>query len=358
MSDAQVKLLAVGDMMLRTRDGRPPFEHVGDILHAGDILFGNVETVLSDRGQAVKKAIHLETSPNSVRHLQEAGFDVVSVANNHVLDRGPEAFRDTLAALHGAGLVVIGAGDRVYPRSWGIVRRNRLRLGFLGYYLFGTRLGDNGIFINTICIPSILEDMEQLQRQCDCIVVSLHWGTEGAFFPSPDQIRQARAIIDAGAIVILGHHPHVLQAVERYKHGLIAYSLGNFQFFCSSAGMTNRTIVLQVTIGQHGVRDWSVVPVTIDDNFVPHAADGAAAAEIRDMLDKISLPVVNDRYTTADWFAEIASEYLSGNFKSWWVCVRRYGFVYMLRTWHWLIRKFALRCYLGLGRKWRRGRGI
>jgi len=85
VSDAQVKLLAVGDMMLRTLNCRPPFGHVGDILHAGDILFGNVETVLSDRGQAVKKAIHLETSPNSVRHLQEAGFDVVSVANNHVI---------------------------------------------------------------------------------------------------------------------------------------------------------------------------------------------------------------------------------------------------------------------------------
>jgi len=253
--DAQVKPLAVGDMMLRTRDGRPPFEHVGDILHAGDILFGNVETVLSDRGQAVEKAIHLEASPNNVRYLKEAGFDVVSVANNHVLDRGPEAFRDTLAALHEAGLVVIGAGDRIYSQSWGIVQRNRLRLGFLGYYLFGARLKNDGIYLNKICIPSILEDMEQLQRQCDCIVVSLHWGTEGPFFPSPDQIKQARAIIDAGASVILGHHPHVLQAVERYKHGLIAYSLGNFQFFGSSPGMTNRTMVLQVTIGQHGVRD-------------------------------------------------------------------------------------------------------
>ena len=247
-----VDLIALGDVSLVCREGQDPFEHVGAFLRAGDLLFGNLEAVLSDAGPATEKEVTLCVPPRQVEYLKRTGFDVVSVANNHILDCGPQGLSQTLATLREQGIRFVGAGDRVSPQGYEIIECKGLRLGFLAYCENGVADLPAGVFVNRISRPVILEQLHGLKPQCDIVAVSLHWGIEYAYYPSPEQIELARDLIRNGAALVLGHHPHVVQGFEQIGAGLIVYSLGSFQFK-PRLEEARPSFVLRARLSTHGV---------------------------------------------------------------------------------------------------------
>jgi len=355
----EVKLFAVGDILLRTRNGRPPFEGVASALAEKDVLFGNLETVLSCAGQEAEKASVLFTDPEEARYLAEAGFDVLNVANNHILDRGTEGLAATLDVLEQQGLTYIGAGRSgscADPRGGVVIERNGLRIGFLGYASSGKGDVGNGLFVRQVETCAILEDMRYTRSACDVIVVSLHWGLDDLRYPPPEHIALAHTLVEHGACVVLGHHAHVLQGIEEYKGGLIAYCLGNFQFKCDRSERHRQSLILSVRLTEDGMGSYDIIPADIDDDLVPHVlADGHDRVAC---LAALTAPIIEGRITRSWWFEHVAGEYLSNSLAAWRTRIRRYGFRHLVQCLAWTVSPFALRCYLGLlVRAVRRGPG-
>ena len=136
---SMIRLMAVGDVFLQTRNNRNPFSGVEDLLKDKDILFGNLETVLLNRGREREKAVLLYTSSHKVEYLKEAGFDILNVANNHILDLGIEGFKETLDVLARNELRFIGVSDPLSGRPYEIVEKQKMKFGFAGFYPGGSR---------------------------------------------------------------------------------------------------------------------------------------------------------------------------------------------------------------------------
>ena len=343
----EVKLLAVGDIFLRTRDGRHPFDGVEKVFKTKDILFGNLETALSHQGEKTKKAVALSSFPENVRYLKDVDFDVLNIANNHILDCGTEGFDETLATLEKNGLNFIGANNDESTSNHLLLEKNGIKFGFLGYAT-GRFKVPSGICINKLEGKKILTDIKSIKDECDFIVISLHWGTENVFYPSPKQMDFAHNLIDNGATLILGHHPHVVQGIEEYKDGLIAYSLGNFQFSpLLSKSKTNSSIIFSIEVDRNGIKGYEIIPVEIDNDFVPKPAKGQKKDEILKFVCEISNKIGSDKISEKWWYEEIAEEYLSNNMNSYIVRIKRYGIIPLMECAVWLITPFCIRCHMG-----------
>lgn len=236
-------LVAVGDIMLGGTATPTlhefgydyPFAATARILQAADVAVGNLETALSHRGVAFDKKYTFRNPPEKVAPaLKKAGFDLLSLANNHTMDYGIVALEDTLNALASVGLPAVGAGmNQAQARQAKIIEVKGQKIGFLAYSLTfpeefwalkdrpGTAFGH---------ASQVKQDVSALKAGVDHVVVQFHWGREGKTELRDYQVALGRASIDAGASLVLGHHPHILQAIEHYKGGVIYYSLGNFAF--------------------------------------------------------------------------------------------------------------------------------
>jgi len=126
-------LMAVGDISLQTVGNKPPFDFIKGAFMGKDVLFGNLETPLSNCGTPAEKAVVLSVSPDKALYLKDAGFDVLNVANNHILDMGPEGVQETLKTLSEYGLLFVGARTSTCDRSWVVIEKDGIRIGFLGY---------------------------------------------------------------------------------------------------------------------------------------------------------------------------------------------------------------------------------
>lgn len=272
------RIAAVGDVMLgddalllgsgvRARILRHgpdyPFNHASKLLRDSDICFCNLECVLSDCGadNGDLNSLGMRGVPGCAPGLARAGFDVVSLANNHVLDHGTAPLEETASHLAAAHLLPVSGGPGRIPET---VVRNNTRFGFLAYCLVSrgnARPPDN-------LLHGIENAVRLARARVDCLTVSLHWGAEYMPYPSSWQVACAHRLVDAGATLILGHHPHVLQPLESYERGLIAYSLGNF-VFDMRWGATRHSAVLLVNVASGRVLDWTAVPVTINREYQP-----------------------------------------------------------------------------------------
>ena len=342
-----IKLMAVGDIFLKTRDNKSPFEKVQNIFENKDILFGNLETVLSTEGKKKEKAVLLYIAPEKVKYLKDVNFDVLNLANNHIMDLGVAGFNKTLEVLMKNNLQFIGVSNNKYNLDYIIIEKRGMKLGFLGYSNSGFVLPEKNICINKLKLKNILKDIKFIKQKCDFAIVSLHWGIENVFYPSPQQIEFAHKLIDVGATIILGHHPHVIQGIEKYKNGLIAYSLGNFQFnpFVSQSP-NNHSFILTIELTKNGLENYNITPIKIDSNFVPVPVI-EEQEEILSFISRVSHNI-NDGIITWRWyFEQIASEYLSGNMKSFINRIKRFGFKHFLQCIRWLISPFVIKCYIG-----------
>lgn len=346
----RVNLLAVGDVGLRCDSGANPLLLLREIAEPDAVVFANLETALAVSADAtVKKAVSLCVPPERARWLSEANVDVVSVANNHVLDAGEAGLRSTLDVLERCGIASIGAGDDTYPDSTAVIVRDGFRVGWLGYCEAAYTASTGTLFINGCDEESVCHEVRTMRRGCDVVIVSLHMGVEDAAYPSPAQVSLSRRIIDAGASAVLTHHSHTVQGMEIYKHGVIAYSLGNFQF--PGDGETRRrSFALSLCLTREGVETCEIIPIRMDDSRTPRIPDSETAAAIRERVAGLSGPIVENRITWSWWYANIANPYLSGNLRAWWVRMRRYGIRHVFQCARWAVSSFVLHCFVGLFR--------
>ena len=205
-----------------------PFRRIVGRTRAAAVAFANLECIAATAGGPSA----FKADPKTLDGLREAGIDVVSVANNHTMDAGPEALAEMLGRLRALGITPTGARYLPDAQKVATVEANGLRIGFLAYSW------STGDFPPADGLPSLartrreemLADIARARPEVDYLVVSIHMGVELARRSGEGQQLKARAAIDAGADLVVGHHPHVPQEVERYGRGFIAYSLGDFVF--------------------------------------------------------------------------------------------------------------------------------
>lgn len=217
----------------KQEEARYPFQKIKPVLEDADITFVNLESPLSD---TAKKKGAFVTPTSFAAALKWTGIDVVSTANNHALDAGVAGLKDTLTSLSKVSLPAIGSGkDLNSARLPFISEKNGIRLGFLAYTM-SENSGDssyakpNRAGVMPTDLSLIREDIQKLRSKVDYVILSFHWGLNDSKKP-PFWVRQlAHKSIDAGADIILGHHPHFPQGIEIYKDKPIIYCLGNFIF--------------------------------------------------------------------------------------------------------------------------------
>lgn len=310
-------LRAVGDLALHaqydelSRKYGPEwfFSGVSPLLRQSDLTFGNLESVLSSLGSPnTAKRLCLRGNPVFVKGLASAGFTVVSLANNHSFDFGADAYCDMRASLEDSGISAVGGGENLAAaRRPLFVEHNGVRLLFLAYSAedtngFNEATGDTpGVAL--LKPEAVKEDIASHQGKADCIIVSLHWGEEFNHYPTPEQVLTARQIIDAGAKIVLGHHAHVLQGIERYRGGVIAYNLGSLMMSGPSGDYryvlqeNNReSVILMIHISKDGISDVEITPTRLDENLRPNICEGIKRDEVLGRLDKWSETVADPGY--------------------------------------------------------------
>lgn len=307
--EPKVSLFAAGDVMLDKKPGElilqqgpgSVFTGVDELMLAADLAFVNLEGPVSEGGGPVSKRYTFCGQPTALEALVEAGIDVVSFANNHALDYGVPAFLDTLQYLGASEIAYVGAGrNRLEALSPWLTEVNGLTIGFLA---FGQRdvlpgwaqtawaATDEGPGIAMHDVPGGREEMlaaiKQTKQLADVVLVSMHWGYEGLLAPVAWQRELGRAIIDAGATAIIGHHPHQAYGVELYDGKPIFYSLGNFLFHPYEDGQREGYVAL-LELGLSGVKSFELIPILMEGGTTA-IFNGAAAGRMLDIVHNRSL---------------------------------------------------------------------
>jgi poly-gamma-glutamate synthesis protein (capsule biosynthesis protein) len=300
-------------------------------LQTWDLVLANLELVLSARGTPLDKryTITLRSSPEVAQDLAPFSIGAVSLANNHTMDYGVEALQDTIDVVEARGIATFGAGatlrDAFRAR---VVDVRGVRVGLVGLSCTlppGSAATDGTGGVAPIRVITQLEmdpgltleqpgsaplmhtrlvdeDVDRAQaavrsarEEADVTLVMMHWGVPPAsiatfygFYLAEYQQPLGHALIDAGADVIIGHHPHVLHAAETYRGGLIVYSLGNMAFEAPPGFMSDRALLLDLELERNGVRAARLVPLQLTPEGMPRRATPAEAAAILDELDAAS----------------------------------------------------------------------
>ena len=269
-------LLAVGDILLgrqlgeemaRTGDYSLAFRDVRGTLAAADITFGNLEGPFCETPPYPASGMIFRFRPEAVESLTRAGFDVVSVANNHFGDGGDACMQFSLAHLRKAGVQPVGAGLTFDEAHGGaMVERNCICFAFLAYtYAARNDAPQAAAPVVTGRDPEqVRRDVAAARQRADVVIVSLHDGAEYTARVAKETEEFARAAIDAGAAAVLGHHPHVPQRIEQYGDGWIFYSLGNFVFQQNTPPETRTALIARLTFSGGALERVEVVPAIIE----------------------------------------------------------------------------------------------
>ena len=274
--EAVVELIAVGDVMLArgvaaaAENGRDPFGATEAWLRSANVTLGNLESVIAEKGSPRPGPYRLRAWAGAADALLDAGFDVVSLANNHALDFGPEGLAETVSRLDRAGIATVGVGpDAGSARKALIVDVGGLRIAFLAFNAVPDpqdHLSDDTDWTHAAwgreqTLAAITAARVAARPLgLDAIVVSAHWGFEYELRPDPSQRDWARALLESGADLVLGHHPHVVQGTQTLNDGFVAYSLGNF-VFDQVQGETDQGLALRVFFDALGLRAVQALPV-------------------------------------------------------------------------------------------------
>jgi poly-gamma-glutamate synthesis protein (capsule biosynthesis protein) len=268
----------VGDIMLADDQetgklvarGENPFLPFADVLKAADVSIANLECVVAEHGEKVEKPYnYLESS--ACLPLLKRYFTGFSVANNHSGDYGKPAFVEECDLMDKAGMPYFGGGRNLAEahRPW-IIDRNGVRIAMLGYcevFLRSYQAGENEAGIAwSEHEDEVVADLKAAREKykADVVISYMHWGREGD--PANDREKTfARKMIDAGADIVVGAHPHITQGAEYYKGHLIVYSLGNFLFNGFDTPETQTGWALRMTIGKQGLISWDTVVARLDE---------------------------------------------------------------------------------------------
>ena len=250
-----------------------PFRLIASTTRAADLTIGNLEGPISDRGINQGSIYSFRDDPRVVAGLSFAGFDAMVLANNHIADWGRVALSDTVSILNNGGIRTIGAGrNEEEANNAFIVDIKGTKVAIVAY----TNLYPNS-FSAYGSTPGISHSSEEvmtttvrgLRAKADVIVVAMHWGEEYETHSNAYQERIGRMLIDAGADLVVGTHPHVVQEIERYKNGWVAYSLGNFVFDQNFSDEVRNGIIVRLTIGDRHILAIDEIPISINSYYQP-----------------------------------------------------------------------------------------
>jgi poly-gamma-glutamate capsule biosynthesis protein CapA/YwtB (metallophosphatase superfamily) len=343
---APTTFVATGDI-LTTRSLRPmadareeEYQSLIDLLREADITFGNLEVCLTRGGFPAEKLVNLRADPDVAKELSEFGFDLVSIANNHALDFGFEGLEETIISLERAGIPYVGGGrdlpEALQPVTLERTSKRFAHFGFSSCLPLGAEAGEArpGIapirvttayeidpatlleqpgtvpVVRTVLRKSDLlmaeEAIRRAKQESDFVIIGMHWGLAYQDLLAEYQQTLAHAMIDAGADLIIGHHPHVPHGVEVYKGRTIFYSLGNFvmQYKTSAelgALLANiginmnetkqdgeETFIAGATFDANGSIETNIIPIVIDSRGLPRRANEAEAARIVGKISGLS----------------------------------------------------------------------
>ncbi len=277
-----VSLLFVGDIIMDrgvktsvtnnfSGDYGRLFENIPEIQKA-DIAFANFEGPVATNGKNVGSKWSFRMDPKTLVPFRDAGFDIVSFANNHIGDWTASAFNQSITHFKEHGILYTGAGTtKEEARQPVIIEKNGIKIGFIGFsdvgpvWMKATETTPGILLAND---PEFADIVAHAKSQVDILVVSFHWGEEYKPF-TKRQTELAHRAIDSGGDMVIGHHPHVIQATEWYKDKLIAYSLGNFIFDQYFSADTMQGLALEITLEKTGIKSISYYLSKLNKQYQP-----------------------------------------------------------------------------------------
>jgi len=318
----KIRLIATGDIMfggnmhplLKEKEGDAVFGPLHEAFKGTDIVFGNFEAPVSQSSDAAKDKILLYQDPLVLTGLKRVGYNALSIGNNHIMDYGPEGLTMTMQRLEEQEMQYVGASRKTYPAYQpAVFDVGGQRVVILGYVSPSTELTHGLIYADELTAGLIRFDpkravadiKKEKENGADVVIISVHWGVEVCHYPLPEQIAQAHDLIDAGADIILGHHPHIFQGIERYQRGVICYSLGNFIFgeFKLPSGKMEHwadkhrlTAYINFQIEPDHKIDFDIVPMWIGPDMIPKVLTGEQKDKALDKIRQFSQYLGDEHY--------------------------------------------------------------
>jgi poly-gamma-glutamate capsule biosynthesis protein CapA/YwtB (metallophosphatase superfamily) len=281
----KIELIFTGDIMLDRgvewkiiNEGEDdftfPFKKISEELNGADIVFGNLESPISDKGEKAGSIYSFRADPKAMEGLTFAGFNVLSLANNHAFDYTSKALSDTFSRLKQADIDYVGGGQNATEAATPVIKEVKVtKFAFLAYTNLcplswnatAEKAGVNCVSLDDL--QKIKNEIAAAKKQADIVIVSMHAGEEYTQEINEFQTKFSRAAIDAGADIVIGHHPHVAQKYEEYKGKWIFYSLGNFVFDQSFSEETMQGLMLKVAVRDKKITEIIPVRTQLNDFF-------------------------------------------------------------------------------------------
>ena len=237
---------------------------IAEFLGQHNLVFCNLECVLSDVGRKDwnLRSLQMRGRPEFARLLAKWGINLVNVANNHILEHGRAAACDTVSTLKESNIQPVGAGKNLNFHPG--IQVHKIKVGNEQLAIIGlSLLKEKYVYDGGGDFDDVLKITDDLSKQGWSVLVSLHWGQELMHSPNAEQKSVAAQLVHAGAKLIIGHHPHTVQGIEKLNGSLIAYSLGNF-IFDSILPDCRWSIILSVSLDSRGISGWDIFPVELD----------------------------------------------------------------------------------------------
>ena len=296
----EVSLIAAGDISFsrgverivkKQKDINYPFLEMRDYLKGADLVFGNLETPITKGPEIPDFEMIFRSNPGTEQALKHAGFSVLSLANNHTPNFGKQGLKDTFNYLAEAGIKYVGAGNNEQEANQPVyIEKKGIKFAFLAYNdtdvvpasYEATNSHAGTAFMRT---ERMTQAVKEAKQKTDFVIVSMHSGIEYTDKLNDSQVNFAHAAIDAGADLIIGHHPHVVQTVEKYKGKYIFYSLGNFVFDQPQSQETKEGLAIKIYFAKEGINKISLLPVVMENLAQPRMANQNEAEKILQRLN-------------------------------------------------------------------------
>jgi len=306
---SQIRLLATGDVnlghwitpIIKSEGNHYPFTYVKDRLSQADFVFANLEAPFCTKGQPFPKNFVFDVPPVLVDVLTAGNINLVSLANNHTMDYGMPGLLSTIETLNKANIRHAGAGkDKGQAYKPALLEKYGIKIAFFSYTMthpeeFWANDSKGG---TAYPYANIVKDsLRYYDDKTDFIIVSFHWGKELQSIPEQYQSKMAHFVINAGADLVLGHHPHILQGIEKYKDRYIFYSFGNF-IFASYSHKASESIIADIILSKDGLNKIEIIPINVDNyevHFKPEILNGAEKVKVLAHLNTISLDLNNQQ---------------------------------------------------------------
>jgi len=301
----EVSLIAVGDIsysrgverkIKKEKDIDYPFLKIQDYFRNADLVFGNLETPITQGAEIPDFEMIFRSNPGTEQALEKANFSILSLANNHTPNFGEKGLNDTFNYLDNAGIKYVGAGQNDHEAYQPIyIEKDGIKFAFLAYNDTDVvpafyEASNNRAGTAFMRIDKMTETVKEAKQKSDFVVVSMHSGIEYTNKPNDSQINFAHTAIDAGADLIIGHHPHVVQILEKYKEKFIFYSLGNFVFDQPQKQETKEGLAIKVYFNKDKLNKISLLPVVMENLAQPRMAE---IGESEKILKKLNFPLDN-----------------------------------------------------------------